>query len=119
MAIIPRRHTLVVLGLLKQLVDGVLPAKEEDEDVDDFAVFDEPEPEETDGDLSLDSLAEDGEELLDRIQGSFRSKRKHIESELRGGLQKVFSNLGLVTRDDLKNLGRDMDKTSDDLEGEE
>jgi BMFP domain-containing protein YqiC len=94
------KPALAALGLLK-IITGGSPASGA-------------ESSERNGMPDLDTLVETGEELYDSMLLRAKERRDRIEQDIKTGLAGVLSELGLATREEIRNLRDSMSQTSAD-----
>lgn len=63
---------------------------------------------------AFDDLVEAGEEVYDELLLRAKNRRDHFETDFRNGLSKVLSDLGIATRDEIRDLRDEMGKDNQD-----
>jgi hypothetical protein len=94
------KPALAALGLLK-IITGGSPASGADSS-------------ERNGMPDLDTLVETGEELYDSMLLRAKERRDRIEQDIKTGLAGVLSELGLATREEIRNLRDSMSRETGD-----
>ena len=104
------RTTLAALGLLRVMAGGA-PASSGSGDSDPHS-----------GLPAFDNLVETGEEVYDNMLLRAKDRRDRIENDIKTGLSKILSDLGLATHEEIRKLrdeiGNGGERSAPDSESE-
>lgn len=92
------KPALAALGLLKVLGGGARAAGVQNQDSPEHK-----------GLSGLDDLVETGEEVYDAFLLRAKERRDRIESDIKNGISGLLADLGLATRDEIRDLRDSLD----------